>query len=229
MSSAIDMPEPAAFVAAAAPAASSPSGPASSPPVGANGDATPAAKRQRKSVAPFELDTTAPASPSVTSLAPASAVGMTAAQLKFAQSVIKSLRSRSEALNFLEPVDPQALGIPHYPSIVKEPMDFTTIGLKLSFSSAALSRRPTEAIRKAALYKLDATRDVYGSAKEWEQDVRRIFNNCRLFNGPDHPISQSGDTLETLFDGQLPKLPPSETAPTVSSARRVGAGQERRA
>ena len=40
-----------------------------------------------------------------------------------------------DAAPFLNPVDPIALNIPHYPTIVKHPMDFSTIERKLAASN----------------------------------------------------------------------------------------------
>ena len=60
---------------------------------------------------------------------------------------------------FLYPVDYVALNIPTYPSIVKTPMDFTTIRTKLSYNA-------------------------YESEADFHYDMNLVFDNCILFNGP---------------------------------------------
>jgi hypothetical protein len=40
---------------------------------------------------------------------------------------LQQLKRHEQALPFLEPVDPVALGIPDYHSIVKEPMDLSSV------------------------------------------------------------------------------------------------------
>ena len=50
---------------------------------------------------------------------------------KSAQMLLANLLKQSNAFVFKEPVDPIALNIPEYPTIIKRPMDFRTVGLKL--------------------------------------------------------------------------------------------------
>lgn len=45
--------------------------------------------------------------------------------------MITSLMSNKQAAPFLMPVDPIALGIPDYPTIITRPMDLTTIQVRL--------------------------------------------------------------------------------------------------
>ncbi|RKP06867.1 Bromodomain-containing protein, partial [Thamnocephalis sphaerospora] len=72
--------------------------------------------------------------------------------------ILNRLLSKNESGPFQMPVDPIALGIPDYVQIVKNPMDFSTIGQKL-----------------------DTGR--YTSLKGFVADIRLIFDNCRLYNG----------------------------------------------
>lgn len=55
-------------------------------------------------------------------------------------------------------MDPVALNIPHYPNVIKHPMDFTTIRTKLSYNA-------------------------YDSEADFNADMNLIFDNCILFNG----------------------------------------------
>lgn len=59
---------------------------------------------------------------------------------------------------FHEPVDPEALQIPDYPDIVKNPMDFGTIKKKLN-------------------------NYAYRNGQEFLDDVGLVFANCILYNG----------------------------------------------
>lgn len=96
---------------------------------------------------------------------------------------------------FNSPVDPVALNIPHYPSIIKNPMDFSTIDRKLASSNPA---KPDSNPRNPR----------YNNADEVVTDVRLIFSNCVTFNGPDHVVTAMGKRVEEVFDKQVKHLPP---------------------
>lgn len=53
---------------------------------------------------------------------------------KRARSLLQSLLSRSQSSPFRRPVDPVALGLPHYLQVVKHPMDLSTVRRKLKES-----------------------------------------------------------------------------------------------
>ena len=92
-----------------------------------------------------------------------------------------------DAAPFLNPVDPVALGIPHYPQIIKRPMDFTTIERKLAASNPS---KPDP----------NSANPRYHHADQFVQDVRLIFTNCVTFNGLEHPVTQMGKRVEAVFD-----------------------------
>lgn len=119
---------------------------------------------------------------------------LSAAQYRFCMSTIRSLKKLKEAAHFLHPVDPVALNIPHYPSIIKNPMDLGTIERKL------MSSNPTKPDP-------NSNNPRYSNADEFISDVRLIFTNCLTFNGPDHIISIQGKNVETVFDKQIKQLP----------------------
>ncbi len=101
-----------------------------------------------------------------------------------------------DASPFLRPVDAVALNIPHYPQIIKNPMDFSTIERKLNSSNPAKPDPNTQNPR-------------YHSADEFISDVRLIFQNCFTFNGPDHAISLMSKRIEEVFDKQIKQMPPT--------------------
>ncbi|EGC43262.1 transcription regulator BDF1 [Histoplasma capsulatum var. duboisii H88] len=101
-------------------------------------------------------------------------------ELKFCQEVLDELHKKkyeSIAIPFYYPVDPVALNIPTYHSIIKKPMDLQTVQTKLQTGQ-------------------------YENAKEMEADVRLIFKNCYKFNIPGDPTYNSGKSLEEVFDNK---------------------------
>lgn len=99
-------------------------------------------------------------------------------ELKFSQHVMNELskpKYQHVAFPFKTPVDPVALNIPHYHKLIKVPMDLGTVGSKLSHGQ-------------------------YENAKEFEADVRLIFQNCYKFNPPTDPVHGMGKQLEAIFD-----------------------------
>ena len=109
-----------------------------------------------------------------------------------------------DASPFLNPVDPVALGIPHYPQVIKRPMDFSTIERKLSASNPS---KPDS----------NPANPRYYQADQFIQDVRLIFTNCVTFNGPEHPVTQMGKRVESVFDKQIKQMPPPEEVRFFSS------------
>nr|VWO96631.1 Histone acetyltransferase [Ganoderma boninense] len=122
------------------------------------------------------------------------------AQWRFSSSTIRTLKKMKDAGPFLNPVDPVALGIPHYPQVIKRPMDFSTIERKLSASNPS---KPDP----------NPANPRYYQADQFVQDVRLIFTNCVTFNGPEHPVTQMGKRVESVFDKQIKQMPPPEEAP----------------
>ncbi|KAI8929393.1 hypothetical protein BC831DRAFT_444255, partial [Entophlyctis helioformis] len=101
-------------------------------------------------------------------------------ELKFCSYVLRELVKKQHSpynLPFLVPVDPIALGIPHYPTIVKHPMDLSTMRRKLD-------------------------NGVYDTAAEFEADMRLMFNNCYAFNPPGTDVYNLGKRLESAFDAK---------------------------
>lgn len=135
------------------------------------------------------------ASPTPVPPTPAGPVTLSVQQHRFCLSTIRSLKKLKDAAAFLHPVDPVALNVPHYPSIVKNPMDLGTIERKLMSSNP---QKPDT--------NLDNPR--YNTANEFIADVRLVFTNCLTFNGPDHVVSKAGKHVESVFDKQIKNLPP---------------------
>ncbi|KAF6811139.1 transcription regulator bdf1 [Colletotrichum musicola] len=98
-------------------------------------------------------------------------------ELQFCFEVLSELMDPKNAhcnLPFLHPVDPVALAIPTYFTIIKRPMDLGTIMGKLRNYD-------------------------YQSTKEFTIDVKQVFKNCFKFNQPGQPVYEQGQELETIF------------------------------
>ncbi|KAF8845416.1 Bromodomain-containing protein [Paxillus ammoniavirescens] len=125
------------------------------------------------------------------------AVTLSIQQHRFCLSTVRSLKKMKDAAAFLHPVDPSALNIPHYPTIIKNPMDLGTIERKLSSSNP---QKPDP----------NSNNPRYNNADEFIADVRLVFSNCVTFNGPDHVVSKAGKHVESVFDKQIKNLPPPQ-------------------
>ncbi|KAI9057179.1 Bromodomain-containing protein [Trametes sanguinea] len=156
----------------------------------------PSPHRVLKTATPPPASASPPATNNV--LPPSSSSpGLDRHRFKFLQSTVRTLKRLKDASPFLVPVDPIALGIPHYPTIIKHPMDFSTIERKLGSSNPA---KPDP----------NPANPRYHSADEIIADIRLIFSNALTFNGPDHPITQMGKRVEAIFDKQLKQMPPPD-------------------
>ncbi|KAI0884897.1 Bromodomain-containing protein [Annulohypoxylon maeteangense] len=112
-------------------------------------------------------------------------------------------KGKHYALNqwFLTPVDPVALNIPTYFSVVKKPMDLATMTQK-------------------------NYEGEYKNVKDIEKDMRLIVHNAELFNGPSHDVTTLAKRLEDLFKAELGKrevwmkrhYPPEQPSTTNASA-----------
>ena len=80
-----------------------------------------------------------------------------------AKKLMNLLWKIKESELFHKPVDPIELGIPDYFSIIKKPMDFSTIKKKLNNL-------------------------VYTNFKEFVDDIELTFKNCYLYNGEKTPV-----------------------------------------
>lgn len=101
-------------------------------------------------------------------------------ELRFCQEVLDELHKPKHswiAAAFYYPVDPVALNIPTYHSVIKKPMDLSTIQNKLRTGQ-------------------------YENSKEFEVDIRLMFKNCYRFNLEGDPTYVAGQSLESVFDAK---------------------------
>ncbi|KAJ5972370.1 uncharacterized protein N7479_002288 [Penicillium vulpinum] len=101
-------------------------------------------------------------------------------ELRFCQEVLDEMHKQKHynwVMPFYYPVDPVALNIPTYHSVIKKPMDLSTVQSKLKTGQ-------------------------YENAKEFENDVRLIFKNCYRFNILGDPTYICGQRAEEIFNAK---------------------------
>jgi len=110
---------------------------------------------------------------------------MTGPQRAYLVEKTKNLKKTKNSLFFLRPVDPAALNIPAYPEIIKNPMDLSTLDQKLKS-------------------------DQYGTVQDFVNDFRLIINNCRRFNGDNHPVTAAAMALDAYFNKAMESVPSAD-------------------
>lgn len=81
----------------------------------------------------------------------------------------------------MNPVDPIALGIPQYPTIIKHPMDLSTIRKNLESNH-------------------------YSGPDEYEADIRLMLDNCKVFNGAASDMAKVANQFEDWFERKLAEM-----------------------
>ncbi|THH18596.1 hypothetical protein EW146_g2409 [Bondarzewia mesenterica] len=107
-------------------------------------------------------------------------------QLRFCGKLLDQLHRKQHQNivgHFAQPVDPVALSIPDYPSIIKKPMDLSTMRNKL-----------------------DA--NMYPTAEKFRDDFKLMINNCVKYNGTQSAVAEADFALQRLFDEKRQNLPP---------------------
>lgn len=129
-------------------------------------------------------------------------------QLKFCLSIIKDLLHKKHMAfvwPFAKPVDVESLKLTDYHQIIKKPMDLGTVKKKLENRE-------------------------YSTPDEVATDVRLIFSNCYLYNGPNTDVVVMCKKVEQMFENKYAKLPeesPASTteidpSPSISNVRNNG-------
>ena len=109
---------------------------------------------------------------------PISPLRLSHAQYSFCLSILHGLQRHFDAGPFLFPPDPQGWGLPNYDSIVKHPMDLSTVEKKLN-------------------------QDMYATPIEFIYDLRLIFDNMRAYYAPNTNTRKMGERLEQYLEWQL--------------------------
>jgi len=164
-------------------------------------DDAPAAKRVKTSGSRegSEVDFKVPGVPSASSPVPngtSEGDRVTPLRLGHMKKIISNLKKSNASSAFRLPVDPVALNIPSYPTIVKHPMDLGTIDNKLKHNE-------------------------YTSTKHFVDDFNLIVNNCVLFNGPEHAVAQSARKMQNSFNNQLASMPSASVEPPTKEHKKA--------
>ena len=109
-------------------------------------------------------------------------------EMKHCMNVWKEITKKANIVwPFMQPVDPVALGIPDYFTIIKEPMDFGSIKKKIESGA-------------------------YSGFSDFEHDVRLVFSNCYTYNAPTSDVVALCKQIEAIFDAKLASaLPKSKS------------------
>ncbi|KAE8700564.1 bidirectional sugar transporter SWEET2a-like isoform X1 [Hibiscus syriacus] len=92
-------------------------------------------------------------------------------------ALLKALLKHPAAWVFSQPVDPKALGIPDYFSIIKNPMDLGTIKSKLE-------------------------KNIYIGTDEFVADIRLTFSNAMLYNPPSNDVHKMAKEMKDFFEAR---------------------------
>lgn len=120
--------------------------------------------------------------------------------LKPCVRILGLLKNSRTSWPFREPVDPIALGIPHYTEIVKEPMDLSTIENNLRTNQ-------------------------YLTPTQFHADVAKIINNSFKFNSANPEFTK----ITSEFQAYYSKITadPTEVVRSASGAEGLGSGLAR--
>ncbi|KAL5577084.1 hypothetical protein UlMin_018783 [Ulmus minor] len=90
-------------------------------------------------------------------------------------TILKNLMGDKSGWAFNQPVDPVALNIPDYFSVISKPMDLGTVKSKLE-------------------------KDMYSSIEEFAADIRLTFSNAMLYNPPANDVHRMAKKLNRVFE-----------------------------
>jgi bromodomain-containing factor 1 len=124
---------------------------------------------------------------------------ITGQQCRSLLAIIRQIKKAREAGPFNTPVDPVAFNIPHYTNIIKKPMDLSTVETKLNASNPSPPKDKSRPVKK------DTSLGTYSNVQEVVEDVRQIWNNTRIFNGPHHAVSLNANKLDDMFETAIQK------------------------
>ncbi|KFP72944.1 Bromodomain testis-specific protein [Apaloderma vittatum] len=123
-------------------------------------------------------------------------------QLQYLQKVImKAMWRHNFSWPFHQPVDAAALNLPDYYSIIKKPMDLSTIQKRLEHN-------------------------YYTKAAECIEDFKTMFSNCYIYNKPGDDIVFMAQELEKVFMQKIAQMPPEERPVILNKGKRKEKKQE---
>lgn len=96
------------------------------------------------------------------------------------QNILTELQNHAAAWPFLQPVNREE--VPDYYNFIKEPMDLSTMEIKLESNK-------------------------YDKMEDFIYDVRLVCNNCRMYNGENTSYFKYANRLEKFFNGKVKEIP----------------------
>ncbi|EDV55185.2 uncharacterized protein Dere_GG21955 [Drosophila erecta] len=115
----------------------------------------------------------------------------------FKKHLLDEAHKKKYALDFLEPVDTEALKVPTYYTVIDRPMDIGTILKRVQ-------------------------NNYYRSINEAIADFKLIIRNCFVFNQPGDVVYRKGQMLEKFFTRKLRCLPPGPEMPCNKDPKATG-------
>ncbi|CAD8171690.1 unnamed protein product [Paramecium octaurelia] len=104
--------------------------------------------------------------------------------------IVQQLIDSNDSVEFRQPVDYKRLNLPDYIQIVKRPMDLGTVQFKLN-------------------------NNTYKTVEECLDEIQLIWDNCKLYNGPQSWITKIAEKLERLFKKNVKNYLPLVNLPQV--------------
>ncbi|CCD24776.1 histone acetyltransferase GCN5 NDAI_0D04630 [Naumovozyma dairenensis CBS 421] len=96
------------------------------------------------------------------------------------QNILTELQNHAAAWPFLQPVNKEE--VPDYYEFIKEPMDLSTMEIKLE-------------------------NNKYQKMEDFIYDARLVFNNCRMYNGENTSYFKYANRLEKFFNSKIKEIP----------------------
>ncbi|CAI4735573.1 BDN_1c_G0031670.mRNA.1.CDS.1 [Saccharomyces cerevisiae] len=96
------------------------------------------------------------------------------------QNILTELQNHAAAWPFLQPVNKEE--VPDYYDFIKEPMDLSTMEIKLESNK-------------------------YQKMEDFIYDARLVFNNCRMYNGENTSYYKYANRLEKFFNNKVKEIP----------------------
>ncbi|NWH43402.1 BRDT protein, partial [Fregata magnificens] len=119
-------------------------------------------------------------------------------QLQYLQRVVmKAMWRHNFSWPFHQPVDAAALNLPDYYSIIKKPMDLSTIKKRLEHN-------------------------YYTKAAECIEDFKTMFLNCYIYNKPGDDVVFMAQELEKVFTQKIAQMPTEERLVILNKGKRKG-------
>lgn len=105
--------------------------------------------------------------------------------------ILNRLKGHKSADPFMEPVDPEVLGIPDYFQVIKEPMDFSKVEKRL----------------RSGFYKASA---------DFENDIRKIWENALTYNKVSTDIHTMTLEISSFFEQLLKEEDTNYAGPAIA-------------